>query len=57
MCDAWIQFAKTGNPNHPKLPHWPAFSAATVATMLFDSPPSVAMNPDEAEQKSVAAAG
>jgi para-nitrobenzyl esterase len=57
MCDAWIRFAKTGNPNHSKLPHWPAFSAATVATMMFDNPPSVAMNPDEAEQKSVAAAG
>jgi para-nitrobenzyl esterase len=54
MCDAWIQFAKTGNPNHSQLPHWPAFSAETIATMIFDDPPRVEMNPDAAEQKSVA---
>ncbi|HEY2464125.1 MAG TPA: carboxylesterase/lipase family protein [Steroidobacteraceae bacterium] len=53
MCDAWIQFAKTGNPNHRTLPHWPAFSAETIPTMILDSPPRVEMNPDGAEQKSV----
>jgi para-nitrobenzyl esterase len=54
MCDAWIQFAKTGNPNHPQLPNWPAFSAQTLATMIFDHAPRVEMNPDGAEQGSVA---
>jgi para-nitrobenzyl esterase len=54
MCDAWIQFARTGNPNHPQLPNWPAFSAETIATMIFDHPPRVEMNPDAAEQRSVA---
>ncbi|HEV7358707.1 MAG TPA: carboxylesterase/lipase family protein [Steroidobacteraceae bacterium] len=53
MCDAWIQFARTGNPNHAHLPRWPAFSAAQP-TMIFDNVPSVAMNPDGAEQKSIA---
>jgi para-nitrobenzyl esterase len=57
MCDAWIQFARTGNPNHAQLPRWPAFSAQTIPTMIFDSPPRVEMNPDGAEQKSVADTG
>jgi para-nitrobenzyl esterase len=57
MCDAWIQFARTGNPNHAQLPRWPAFSAQTIPTMIFDNPPRVEMNPDGAEQKSVADTG
>jgi para-nitrobenzyl esterase len=57
MCDAWIQFARTGNPNHPQLPNWPAFSAQTIPTMIFDHPSRVEMNPDGAEQRSVAETG
>ena len=57
MCDAWIQFARTGNPNHAQLPRWPVFSAQAVPTMIFDNPPRVEMNPDGAEQKSVADTG
>jgi para-nitrobenzyl esterase len=54
MCDAWIQFARTGNPNHAQLPRWPAYAADTQATMIFDDAPKVALNPDGQEQRRVA---
>ncbi len=57
MCDAWIQFARTGNPNHPQLPRWPVFSPETIPTMIFDNPPRLEMNPDGTEQRSVAESG
>jgi para-nitrobenzyl esterase len=56
MCDAWVQFARTGDPNHERLPHWPAFSAETIPTMIFDTVSRVEPNPDEREQMSVAEA-
>jgi para-nitrobenzyl esterase len=37
MSQAWISFAKTGNPNHKALPNWPAFNAKTTATMHFNN--------------------
>ncbi|MFX1277053.1 MAG: carboxylesterase/lipase family protein [Promethearchaeota archaeon] len=35
MMDAWINFARTGNPNHKNIPEWPAYNAETRATMIF----------------------
>lgn len=37
MSQAWIQFAKTGNPNHKGLPQWPAYNSSNTATMHFDN--------------------
>jgi para-nitrobenzyl esterase len=37
MSTAWVQFARSGNPNHSGLPHWPAYTADTCATMCFDA--------------------
>ncbi|HEX4004665.1 MAG TPA: carboxylesterase family protein [Acidobacteriaceae bacterium] len=31
----WVNFAKSGNPNGPGLPHWPAYSGATDQLMNF----------------------
>jgi para-nitrobenzyl esterase len=28
MMRAWVQFARTGNPNHEGMPQWPAVAGA-----------------------------
>jgi para-nitrobenzyl esterase len=33
---AWVSFARTGNPNHKGLPHWPKYTSEHRATMQFD---------------------
>jgi para-nitrobenzyl esterase len=43
---AWVAFARTGNPNTPKLPKWPAYSAAERQTMLFNNECRVESDPD-----------
>jgi para-nitrobenzyl esterase len=53
VSDAWIHFARTGNPNHPKMPHWTAFSADEVPTMIFDNHSQLINNPDGGEQRSI----
>jgi carboxylesterase type B len=34
---AWLAFARTGNPNNPRIPNWPAYKAPERATMVFDT--------------------
>ena len=36
VSSAWINFAKTGNPNHNGLPNWPAYDPTNTATMHLD---------------------
>ena len=43
---AWVAFARTGNPNTPSLPKWPAYSAASRDTMLFNNASRVEQDPD-----------
>ena len=43
---AWVSFARTGNPNHPGLPNWPAFSREKGETMVFGDPCGVRNNPE-----------
>ncbi len=43
---AWVNFARTGNPNHDGLPHWPTYTAEHQATMYFDTPCEVRNNPE-----------
>jgi len=37
VSDAWVAFARTGNPNTPKLPHWPPFDPDQRPTMVFNN--------------------
>jgi para-nitrobenzyl esterase len=37
MSDAWIHFARNGDPNHPGIPHWKPFNSDTSGTMVFDN--------------------
>jgi para-nitrobenzyl esterase len=46
MSGAWVNFARTGNPNHAALPQWPAYTAEERATMYFDTPCRVRNDPE-----------
>lgn len=49
MCDrlasAWVAFAKTGNPNNPRIPNWPTYDTTSRATMIFDTDTRVENDP------------
>jgi para-nitrobenzyl esterase len=50
MSDTWLAFARRGDPNHPGLPTWPAFSASTGQTMVFDNTCKLENDPDKEER-------
>jgi para-nitrobenzyl esterase len=45
VSSAWLAFARSGDPNTPKLPRWPAFTAAERSTMVFDNQSKVERDP------------
>ena len=53
VSEAWIHFARTGNPNHSELPHWPAFTAENCPTMIFDTQCKMQNNPDKEERLAI----
>lgn len=46
MSSAWINFARSGNPNAKGLPTWPAYTQQDGATMIFDTQSEVKNHPD-----------
>jgi len=49
--EAWIQFARTGNPNHKGLPNWPAYTTKDRATMVFDNVCRMLNDPGSEERR------
>jgi para-nitrobenzyl esterase len=56
MSDAWLAFARTGNPSHPGLPEWPAYDQENRATMVFDDQSRVINDPRGRERALIDAA-
>jgi para-nitrobenzyl esterase len=46
MMDAWIAFARTGNPNHEGLAGWPVYKLDYRPTMIFNEKSHVLNDPD-----------
>ena len=47
MSQAWINFARTGNPNTDGLPQWPEYTQEEGATMIFDNNCELKYNHDK----------
>jgi para-nitrobenzyl esterase len=56
VSDAWINFARKGDPNHSGLPAWPKYDAANGPVMIFDKTCEVKNDPDRELRKVVAEA-
>jgi para-nitrobenzyl esterase len=52
ISDAWINFARTGDPGHPGLPVWPKYDTAGPV-MVFDNTCEVKNDPDRELRKAV----
>jgi para-nitrobenzyl esterase len=55
LCGAWVAFARTGRPNGPLTPPWPAYEPTRRATMVFDLKSQVVDDPNATVRKIVAA--
>ena len=50
MSESWLAFARSGDPNHAKLPAWPSYDSRARATMIFDVEPRVVNDPRGVER-------
>jgi para-nitrobenzyl esterase len=51
MADAFVAFARTGDPNHRNLPDWKPYSLPKRETMVFDRSPRLENDPRSAERR------
>ncbi|MHA1730245.1 MAG: carboxylesterase/lipase family protein [Promethearchaeota archaeon] len=45
MMDCWINFARTGNPNHDGIPNWPKYEKNLRSTLIFGKEITVVNDP------------
>jgi para-nitrobenzyl esterase len=53
MADAWVSFARTGNPNHRGFAEWPACERAKRSTMVFDTESRAVTDPYGEERRAL----
>ena len=51
ISETYLAFARTGDPNNPKIPPWPAYDLTRRATMVFDVKPRVIDDPRSEPRK------
>jgi para-nitrobenzyl esterase len=51
MMDAWVAFARHGDPSHPGIPAWPAYASPRRATLELGATCRVLEAPDEARRR------
>ena len=51
VMDAWLSFAKTGDPGHAGLPEWPVYDPSRRATMLLGPECRVEDDPQRPERE------
>jgi para-nitrobenzyl esterase len=54
MAEAWLAFARNGDPNHSGIPTWPTYDVERRPVMLFDAPPKLALDPFREEREFMA---
>lgn len=45
MSEAWLAFVRDGDPNHPGIPEWVPYTSKNRATMIFDVPCQIMIDP------------
>jgi len=51
MSDAWLAFARTGNPDAKSIPHWPPYTSGQRSTMAFDVKSHIIEDPNAGIRK------
>ncbi len=51
MSEAWIAFARTGDPNHSGIPTWKPYSLDSRETLYFDVPAKLVNDPHRSERE------